>query len=360
MKVVHFISGIKSGGVEQFLYNYTSRINNKYLIDEFIIYQHKANDVSLRKLEEAKNTCIRIPSKTKHPLKNLWDTYKILKKIDPDIVHAHMNLMNFFPLSIAFLLKIPVRISHSHIATDNISLKYLVPWFKKLNIKFSNALFACGTLAGTYMYGRNKFRIIPNAIDIEQYKYSFSDRVNLRRKYNVSDNDIIIGNVGRLTKQKNQLFLIKIFNEYVKENKHSKLFIIGGGELRRKLEKQIELYGLKDKVLLIHPVKNVAKYYSMMDLFLLPSLYEGFPVSAIEAQASGLPCYMTNTIDHEAKMSSYSAFLSLDNLDNWVRILSSRNKNRKEIDKSNLDKYNINIVYDDLFIAYADLLRKQS
>ena len=143
------------------------------------------------------------------------------------LFRSHMNLVNFFPLFIAWLCRVPVRISHSHIAQDINNINpHLAPLFKKLCILFSNELVACGEAAGEYMYGDKKFHIIYNAIDLKKYSYSLTSREEIRKKYNIDANSMVIGNIGRINVQKNQKFLIDIFADYLRKNSNAFLFII--------------------------------------------------------------------------------------------------------------------------------------
>lgn len=354
IKVIHFVSGIGNDGVAQYLINYTRLMNKNYPIDETIVYQHHANPVKLKLEEDIGDKTVRIPFKSEHPLKNLIATYKIIHREKPDIVEAHMNLVNFFPLFIAWILRVPVRISHSHIAQDidNINPK-LAPLFKKLDIFFANTLVACGEEAGKYMYGNKDFHIIYNAIDQSKYKFNKKYRDEIRRKYNISDTTVVLGNIGRITKQKNQKFLINVFVDYLKENNDAVLFIIGNGDLENELDQYIEKREIKDKVIRIEGVTSTEKFYSAFDVFLLPSLYEGLPVVAIEAQASGIKVLMSNTIDPTVKYTDSIHFLPLDKgTGPWISNITNKYTRAKILENN---KYNIDIQYVSLYKFYEKL-----
>ena len=120
IKILQFVSGINSGGVEQFLINYSSILNEKSDVSQVIAYQHDPDEGCYKKLVDANNKCVRIHNKKKHPIKNIVDTFRLIKNEKPDIIHANMNLLNFIPLFCGFVCGVKVRISHSHIANRNI------------------------------------------------------------------------------------------------------------------------------------------------------------------------------------------------------------------------------------------------
>lgn len=360
IKVMHFISGIQSGGVEQMLINYTSEINQHYSdVEEFIVYQHEPDPVCYKKLEKAGNQCLRIADKRKKPIKNIVDTSKLIIKKKPDIIHAHMNLLNFIPLACGMLLGVKVRISHSHIAHDNIKSHFCSKIFKKLNMLFSNSRIACGKKAGNYMYGNCDFDIIYNSIDIDSFMYDESSRNKIRDSLNIGEDDILIGNIGRLTKQKNQLFLLDVFKSIIIKSNRYKLIILGSGELKDDLKNKISELGLEDKVILHNPVDNVAEYYSAMDVFLLPSLYEGFPVSVIESQASGLPSVISKNVDETAKINDKLVFQSLDNTNGLVESIMNIDFSDRKISINDFKKYMINNSYKKLYNLYVSLLKNR-
>lgn len=352
--VMHFISGVQSGGVEQFLYNYTIRLNENFDIKEYVVYQHEADNTSLTKLTKAGNICIRIPSKAVHPVKNFIETFKLIYKIHPDVVHCHMNLFNWIPLLVAFFLNVKIRISHSHIATDNINSKMLVYISKNLNICFSNIKAACGKAAGEYMYGNRKFTVIKNAIEVGQFKFDPIKRKQIRNYYNISDNDFLIGNVGRFTKQKNQKFLINLMSNLVKSDIKYRMFIIGQGEMQAELQNQIKSLSLAAFIDIVPPMTSVASYYDAMDLFLLPSLYEGFPVVSVEVQAAGLPFIISDTIDETSIFTKLGNTSKLDSISDWhAKVTTSiKSVNRFEYNHVVSENFDIESCYHDLWDLY--------
>lgn len=323
MKVLHFISGIRSGGVEQMLINYTELLNDKYEYEEVIVYQHDPDMICLEKLQNAGNKCIRIANKRIRPISNLIETYKIIKKERPEVVHCHMSMLNFFPLIIAKLCRVKVRISHSHTSSGGVNFGPLNKLVKKLNMSLATHLMACGKDAGKYMYGKNKFSIIRNAIDIDKFNYSELDNKTIRTKLEIPDDAFVMGNVGRFVSQKNHSRLIDIFEKFHQQKANSYLIIIGDGELLADIERKIAKLNLRKFVKLVGTVSDVSKYLSAMDLFLLPSLYEGLPVVCVETQAMGVPLVLSKNIDSDIRLLNTTCCVSLDSDDaEWLNTIN--------------------------------------
>jgi glycosyltransferase involved in cell wall biosynthesis len=193
---------------------------------------------------------------------------------------------------------------------------------------YATEMWACSKKAGEWLYGNiMKFSVIPNAINTEKYQYSEVKRMQLRKQLGISDDDFIIGHVGRMSYQKNHEFLIKLFAEMVKANDRARLMLIGDGELRSQIEKQILEYGLENKVLLLGQRKDVAELLNAMDLFLLPSHFEGLPVVAVEAQTNGLSCICSTNVPEETNITGNVSFLSLEApINAWVEKINIRTK----------------------------------
>lgn len=357
IKVIHFISALQNGGVEQVLSNYTGLLNKNFDIDEIIVYQHQADKSKLADMKQKGNVLYRIPYKKTHPVKNLVVTYKIIKKEQPDIVHSHMNLLNFFPLFIATILGVKVRIAHSHIAQNNINPK-IEKISKKLSLKFANHYIACGDLAGRYMFGKNKFDILYNAIDQKKFKFNVNKRNKVRKSLNIDDRDIVLGNIGRFTQQKNQIFLITLFNKMREKSSNIKLIIIGEGPLITSLKQSISNSPYRKDIFLLPSTKNVDYYYNAFDYFLLPSIYEGLPLVAVESQASGVNTILSDKIDKSVKYNTNVKFASINDINNWISIINKMNpKSRCRIETAN--PYNIHVQFKKLYTLYKRYIKNE-
>lgn len=364
MKVMHFTAGFVNGGVEQILLNYTGKLNKKYDIDESIVYLHKADAEKRELAEQLGNKMYQIPARKESLFGNIKETYKLIKQEQPDIVHSHMSLMNFFPLTIAKILGVPVRISHSHLAVNgHESIKEKI--YKKLTRWSANELVACGEEAGKYLYGNEKFHILFNAIDQKRYYFNRASRNEIRDQYNIPKNAFLIGNIGRIIEQKNQQFLVKVFEKIYEQYPDSYLMIIGKGEKGQNTEQNLENYIKSTKsashIIKISGVKNTEKYYSAFDVFALPSLYEGLPVVAIEAQASGIPTILSKNIDNSVIYSNKVNLVPIDQgIDLWIQKIKLWKNQKLDRSFKGNDNYNIDIQNEKLFDWYSSWLKKYS
>lgn len=325
-RIAYFVYGLFNGGVESFLYNYLSNMN----LEEFeitIITQSKSEQSCKEKFEKLGAKVYEVPTKRK-VFKYFKAVSKILKNRKCNIIHSNMGFSNFFPNLIAKVCGVDIRISHSHIYRNNrLNCKEKILRF--LNLKFSNYYFACGEKAGEYLYGKNKeFEVIYNSIDIEKYKFSIKKRNEMKKAFSLEEKNVY-GNVGRFDFQKNQVFLLEIFNGILLHDKNAHLLIIGGeGDREKIIEEKIRELNISNNVTILKNRKDVNDLYQVMDVFLLPSLYEGFPVVAIETQTNGLYTIMSDTVTKEAKISNKGMYISLANKEEWI------NEALKYIEKS--------------------------
>lgn len=179
---------------------------------------------------------------------------------------------------------------------------------------FATDYIACSPEAA-YLFGKKRVKngdvkIIRNSIECKKFKYNEIERKRIRKELGIDDKTLVIGNVGRLSVEKNQEFLLKVFKELLEIEPYAKMMIVGDGELRPKLETKIMELDIKDYVILTGKRRDVAAILSCMDVFVMPSLFEGAPLSAIEAQTAGLPCIMSDTITKSVALSS-TKYLSL-------------------------------------------------
>lgn len=364
IKIVHFVSGLKSGGVEQVLYNYISKMDPN-IYENYIVYQHEADPVCYTKMAEITKGLYNIPYKIKRPFANLKEARKVIKQIKPDIVHCHMSKVNFFGLLPAYKEKIKVRINHSHAAvpTSSFFKKCYYKICDRLNCKYATHLVGCGEEAAKFIYKSKKDKrnvsVLTNRIDDKKFAYSLEYRNNIRKLLNVKDDEKLLGTIGRLETQKNHLRLIEIFKSLCDVDDNYKLLIVGSGSLKNQICELLEKYEIKDKVIISNPVPDVYKYYSGMDCFILPSLYEGLPLVSVEAQFNEIPTILSDTVALSAKMTDDVTYISLEESnDIWVKnIVEKVNKGRFEKNTEKLyERFSLNVEKNDLSDLYEDML----
>lgn len=248
------------------------------------------------------------------------------------IIHSHIDSMSFFPLLAAKDNGVQIRIGHSHSSKLDKDFKFLIKYIAlKMMPKVANVHFACGDIAGRFMYPKGDFTIIHNAIDLECFSFNEQLRKEVREKLNLQ-NQFVIGHVGRYCYIKNQLFLLDIFNEILRKRPDSALVLVGKGEDEQKIREKARELGIDDKIILLIDRGDVRELYQAFDIFVMPSIFEGLPVVGVEAQANGLPCVFSDNISHEVILTSNASYLRLDSgARDWAwRILNTnicRNEN---------------------------------
>lgn len=225
----------------------------------------------------------------------------------------------YFEIHSAKKAGVPVRIAHCH----STSCKYmLVHRVLKplLNRELTHAL-ACSGLAGKWLF-KNSFEVLPNGIDVDKFKYLQEIRDEYRRNLEVEDK-FVIGHVGYMNSEKNHMYLLNIFDKFVKKCPESKLFLIGDGRLRPQIEAFISEHNLNESVQLFGKRSDMAQLYQCMDVFVLPSLFEGLPVALVEAQAAGLHCIVSDTVTKEVNVTQNVQYLGIgeNDIDVWVNEL---------------------------------------
>ena len=179
--------------------------------------------------------------------------------------------------------------------------------------------FACSYAAGRFLYGNNtEFTVINNAIDIERYRFNSNCRIKIRNEIKLNDK-IVFGHVGNFNNQKNHVFLIDVFCDIKRLCPEAVLILIGDGPLREKINEKVENLGISDSVFFLGKRTDVERYYSAMDCFILPSLYEGLPMVGVEAQCNGLPILLSDTITKEIGLGTFD-FMSLkESPEEWAK-----------------------------------------
>lgn len=316
LRVLQILGISAGGGVESVIMNYYEHIDRTKVQFDFVIHNDSKVDLT-EKVESLGGNVYKVTPYYKNPFQFIREVYHIIKNGHYKIVHSNMNTLSAFPLFAAYCAGAPVRILHNHSTSApgetarNIMKAILRPFAKM----FANRYWACSMLAAEWMYGKKlahspNVTIINNAIDLQKFAFQPFLRKTLRRKYHL-ENKFVMGHVGRFMFQKNHEFLIDIFADVYKKHRNAVLVLIGDGPLRPVIEDKVKKMKLEDQVLFLGLRNDVADWYNAMDVFVLPSHYEGLPVVGVEAQANGLPIIVSDKVTRELEMTDIIHYVKL-------------------------------------------------
>ena len=358
IKVLHVGLSDNIGGIETVVRSW-----HMYLPDDIIFDFINNNEGELAFAEEFKASGAKIhkiPSRKENYRESYATLEEIIEREKYSYVHFHaMSLSWPEPILIAAKSSYTHAIIHSHTVLDNnISIKYRI-LHTIGNYRLRNTQYfrlACGENAGKSMFGDKKFVIIPNGIEINKFKFQEEKRKIIREKYGIPENTYVIGHVGRPGPTKNYPFIFEVFNELRKEVHNLRLLLIGNIENDSEIKRLLEKYDIRNQVIFAGFVKDCSDLYCAMDCFFFPSLYEGFSVSLIEAQASGLPCVVGN-VAAETKMSERFYFININSKEeakNKILEVFSHDEERENIQIEN--KYDIKRTSEIMFDYYRNHL----
>lgn len=262
-----------------------------------------------------------IQNRLTKPLQYIRRLRRIIKENKYDLVHIHgSSAIMALELLAAWRGGCKVRLAHSHNTTCKFKLLHfaLKPVFQML----CTHRLACGEEAGKWLYGNKDFLVIRNGIDTQKFAFSQLKRESIRRNLQIPHGRKIIGHVGVFNLAKNQRFLVDILKCLTDQQKDYGLILIGEGRCRQSVEAQVQQLGLTDRVIFIGNTDCVPDYLDACDLLSMPSLYEGIPLTLVEAQANGLQCVVSDAITKETDMTGNLHFLELaSSEDYWAQVI---------------------------------------
>ena len=322
IRILQCVNNMHRAGLETMLMNYYRNFDRSRIQFDFLTHRPVKGDYD----DEIEALGGRVFYAPRLYPKNYVKYFSYMKDFfgehrEYKIVHSHIDCMSYLPLRAAKNAGIPVRIAHSHNTAIDLDYKYpLKQIFRKKISNVATDYFSCGEQAGKFLFGNDvDFHVIPNAIEADRFCFDEVVRVNKRKELNIA-RSFVIGHVGRMVRQKNHQFLLSIFLQILKTIPEAVLLLIGTGEEEPKIRNLVQRFGIQDKVIFLGNRSDVDELYQVMDVFVLPSLYEGVPVVGVEAQFSGLPCIFSDRVPKEVAFSSKCRFLSLDSkIDEWAK-----------------------------------------
>jgi glycosyltransferase involved in cell wall biosynthesis len=311
------------GGVEKIVYSYVQEIikNHPDFSFDYIVY---GNNFSMEQdLTRLGCRVIYLPSRKKH----FFRYKKAIKDIFQNTHYIavwgnYSGLTNIDLLCYGKQFGVPIRIAHSHstrLYWTGSAMKYVVAvlhYFNKIRISmYATEFWACSRAAGEFMFPKSMYRnikLIHNAIDSANFSFDMSIREQIREELNIASQTPVIGHVARMCEVKNQKFLLEVMRQVVKQLPSAKLLFVGDGELKEALYQTVHELGIEAAVIFTGERSDVPHLLQAMDVFVLCSFAEGLSVSAVEAQAVGLPCILADSIPKETDLYGNTRFLSLD------------------------------------------------
>ena len=328
IRVLHVFGQMNIGGAETMIMNLYRHIDHSKIQFDFMVHTKEkcAFDVEI---EQLGGKLYRVPkyTGTNHfSYKKAWKDF-FIEHPEYKIIHGHVRSTASIYLKIAKKNGLKT-IAHSHSTQSRgEGLSKIVKHILQRNIKnIADNFLACSLDAGEWLFGEKivngpNFNVLKNAIDIKSYSYNERIRKEIRKKFNIEDK-FVVGHIGNFQKAKNHKFVIEVFNELLNKNSNSVLILIGDGELRSEVESQLKKLNILDQVIILGSVSNVNDYYQAMDIFLFPSLYEGLGMVSIEAQTSGLLCFVSNSLPQDIFITNNVHGLSLSKTPNeWAEII---------------------------------------
>lgn len=316
MKILQVGLSHNPGGVESFVMNYyREMVKDEIQFDFICMYDSLAYEEEIKSLG---GTVFYLPNIKKHPIRFRKELMKILKQGNYHAVHVNMlSAANVVPLVIAKRAGMKKIIAHSHNSSSPGILRNILHCLNKPRIaRYATDFFACSQVAGKWLFSKKimeseNYHMIHNALHVERFFYQEEIRKSIRQELQIEEK-FVIGHVGRFEEQKNHTFLIDVFYEITKECQDAVLLLVGDGELKEQILSKVKAYGIENQVQFLGVRKDLPRIWNAMDVFVFPSLFEGLPLVALEAQAAGVNSVMADTISDEVKITDHVEFLSLE------------------------------------------------
>ncbi len=321
-RILHIVTDMNAGGIETMIMNLYRNIDRSLIQFDFLIHKRDIGFYG-EEIERLGGRVFRVPSfnplsrSYKKALCSFFNTHK-----EYSTVHCHVNVNCAYILGIAKKCGVKNRISHCHTAKARakfpkcIAKSLLLMHSRLFCKKNATHMLACSQNAAEWLYGtrtaqQDNAYVFRNPIDSEKFRFNTQMRAEIRNSYGITEDGTILGHIGRFSAVKNHGFLIDVFYEYKKSRQNSVLLLVGDGSLRASLEEKCRELGVEGSVIFTGLRTDTAALLSAMDIFVFPSEYEGLGLSAIEAQASGLPVICSDAVPMEAVVTEKVKRLAL-------------------------------------------------
>lgn len=366
-RVLQFGMTPNPGGIESFIMNYYRNMDTHRVQFDFVdFYGEIAYKEEIIRMG---GKIFKLPFFKKNPIANYIELMKLIKKMDYKVVHVNMlSAAYIFPIIAARKCRVPCIIAHSHNTSSPPGLirNILDSLNKPMVSKNATHLFACSKEAADWMFidhsRSENVHILNNAIDTQMYKFDADKRKNVRALLGLERN-FVVGHVGRFQYQKNHQFILEIFSEIHKKNNNSILVLIGEGELKESIVNKAMELNINHAIRFLGKRSDVNILLQGMDAFLFPSYYEGLGIAAIEAQAAGLPCYVSDSVPETVNITGLVNFLSLSSSASiWAneilnsKIIDDRDKYIDKVMENNYDVRKTSKWLEEFYLKHSSVL----
>ncbi|MDO4197485.1 MAG: glycosyltransferase [Erysipelotrichaceae bacterium] len=356
--VLEMIAALNFGGSQAMIVNLVKAMNNNNVQCDFIV-DHPEYDGLRKIVEDLGCKVYEVPAFKVTNIGEVKKAWNDLFETHPEYKVLHSHSRSYASIYIPIAKKHGLKtIIHSHNTSNGKGLSSVLKALLQYPLrKQADYFIGCSLEAGRWLFGeevikQDNFSVLNNAIDTDKFTYNYEIREKYRRQFNLKDEKVFI-QVGRLDDQKNHVFMLDTFKEYLKSNPSDKLFIVGNGVNREKIDEKIEKLGIGKNIVILEKRNDVNCLLQMADVFVMPSLFEGLSVAAIEAQASGISCIMSDKVNNDVNITGLCRFIPLY-VNRWVEEMSKplelRRKTKKEIVEHGFDVKTTAKWLEDLYI----------
>ncbi|PEW87007.1 glycosyl transferase family 1 [Bacillus cereus] len=345
IRILQVFNSMNRGGAESMIMNLYRQIDKTKIQFDFVVHTTNkgAFDDEIRKLGGNLYYIPRFKGYNYLSYKQAWNNFFDQHK-EYKVIHGHIGSCAAIYLHMANKRGM-FTIAHSHSTKKSIKKiktpqEIMFPIFSYPTRFIADYFFGCSMLAGRYRYGdeivnSDRFAIINNAVKTQDYIFNKDTRIKYRNDFNLKDQFVII-HVGRFDAPKNQSYLIDIFKEYQSIDKEAILMLVGDGPLKDEMEAKVNKHNLQKNVIFTGIRDDVANLLKAGDVFVFPSIYEGLPVTLIEAQATGLKCIVSDTVTEEVKVTDLVEFVGLNEpIEKWINKIRDSSNSYSRTDQSN-------------------------
>lgn len=360
IRVAHVMGKMVGGGVEQVVMNYYRHIDRSRVQFDFLV-DADSTLVPADEIESLGGRVFTVP-----PYQHLASYERNLEHLFREgrwpIAHSHINALSVFPLRAAKRAGVPVRIAHSHSTSGGHDpVKNAVKAvLRPLSNVYPTHRAACSRHAGEWLFGKGRnFTVIPNAIDLSSFWFDPVRRAAVRQGLGVEDGQLVVGHIGRFSPPKNQSVLVRAFALVAERRPDARLALVGEGRQRSEVEALAASICPEGSVFFLGQRDDVAGLYQAFDVFCLPSEYEGLGMVAVEAEAAGLPCVLSDAVPADADPAATAVFLPANDERAWAdAIMQKADVRRAPFHAENFTGYDINRAADELVSRYLKLAKE--